>query len=396
MSQAANSGGNLLLAVFVARQVTPTEFGAWSIGYAAYMMALAVVRSLSCTPLLLGRHESPEALRKASSGAVGLALCLGLAMSVVVGALGWAAVDLRGALIPFALCMPLLLAQDVLRHFGFAGSRPSIPAALDVSWVALQCAAFVALTLVGANSMGIATVVWAISALPAVLWLSIRSHFVPRRDAIASFWRETRADGVKLLADSALASAVTQALPVLVAASAGLAAAGALRGGFTLMGGINVLVAGLTPIATLAARRQQDASGDVHRFLWSWSAVLFVVSVFNGALLLALPESLGRELLGSTWETASLLILPLALHSMLRGPFTGVPIALRASDRVGAALRLRVWTTLPSVVLPWTGALVFGLHGAVWGIVLSAVVANGMALRAVRRGRWSEIRGVAS
>jgi len=190
-----------------------------------------------------------------------------------------------------------------------------------------------------------------------------------------------------LLADAAIASATTQSLPVIVAATAGLAAAGSLRGALTLMGGINILVTGLTPVATMSARREHERTGSFCRFLWGWSAIVLVASSINGSMILAIPDSLGQHLLGSTWLAASALMLPLIFQSMILGPLTAIPVALRATDRVGQALRLRIWATVPALVFPWGGAIVFGLQGAVWGILASSVAGNAVYLAAQRSHR---------
>lgn len=382
LSQAANSGGNLLLAVAVARQVGAADFGAWSIGYAAYMVALAVTRALTCTPLLLTRASGDD-LRKISAGATSMGFALGMIGLLVLGAAGFALDDLRPALWAFTACLPVLLVQDVLRHTAFVAQRPRGAAVLDLSWLSLQMIGFIILEAAGASSVVAVTLVWGAAALPGVVYFLLRSL---RRFPAGGwqFWQSTRSDGVKLLADSALATASTQALPVVVAAASGLAAAGALRGGLTLLGAINILVAGLTPVATLAARRQFDATGRLGRFVVQWSLAIAAVAVLNGAVLVLLPDDAGRALLGATWGSAAVLIAPLVLHSLVRGPFTGVPIALRASHRVASALRLRVWTVVPTVVLPYGGAILFGAPGAAWGIFLSALVANGMALLALR------------
>lgn len=389
-SQGANSAGNMLLAVAVARGATTAEFGAWSVGYAGYMVALVSTRALAATPLLLLRADSPGVLIRWIRGAGGLALVIGCLVGPLLVAPGLVFAKLLPSLLAFAVCLPALLFQDVMRHGAFAASRSRDAAALDLAWLATQGAAFVWLVVAGATSAPVVTLAWGTSCLPAVAVLVLRRRLHPSFGLLAGFWARARPDGVKLLADNALATLATQALPVVVAASVGLAAAGALRGALTLMGAVNIVVAGLTPIATLAARRRFDASGRIVGFVLQWSSALFVVGLVNGAVLWIMPDPMGRQVLGATWATASGIILPLVLHSLMRGPFTGIPIALQASDRVSRALTLRMWTTVPTVLLPWGGALWFGLSGAVWGIALSAVVANVLALHAVRAGKGGD------
>jgi O-antigen/teichoic acid export membrane protein len=285
-----------------------------------------------------------------------------------------------------ALCLPVLLGQDCLRYHAFAREAPRDAAVMDASWLVCQIVLFALFELLatGTSSSGI-TLAWAGALLPGALWISVRERLWPALRRARSFWRAVKHDALRLLADSAIATIATQALPVVVAAAAGLAAAGALRGGLTMMGVINIVVAGLTPVATMSVRREHDRTGRVTRFLWEWNATVLLISALNGVLIWALPENWGRAALGGTWVGASLLLLPLVMQSMIRGPITGVPVALRATDRVGEALRLRIWTTIPALVFPWGGALVNGASGAAWGIFISAVVGNVICVSWLRR-----------
>lgn len=385
LSQAANSGGNMVLTVFVARHSSQTSYGAWALGYAAFMMALAMARSLASTPMLLGRYTAPDQLRRAASAAVCLSLGAGVLAGGTILAFGAVTPRVFEAGLAFAVLMPALLAQDALRYVCFTRESPGDAALMDASWLVIEVGLFVLLEASHHTGSSAVTVAWGLALAPGAVWVMFRRQVAPRLSAVPEFWRNARSDAMKLLADAGIASATTQALPVLVATGAGLEAAGALRGGLTLMGGINIIVAGLTPVATLAARREHDRTGRVVRFMWEWSVVILVISSVNGAMILALPDHVGRQILGATWPAAVALTVPLVLQSMIRGPLTGAPLALRASARVGLALRLRMWTTVPAFVFPWGGALGWGVMGAVWGILVSAVAGNLICLWTLRR-----------
>lgn len=384
LSQGANSGGNLILMVFVARHATQSDYGAWALGYAAYMVAIAVARALASTPLLLGRHESAEKFRYAAGACLVLAMSVGLVGSAVLLLLAGVSDGVLSVAFPVAIGLPLLLGQDALRYVAFAGSRPADAALLDLSWLLIQIPLFVGLEWMNWSDPALITAAWVVALLPGGLWIMHRRRSWPLLRAVPTFWRTVRSDGLKLLADSVIASAATLALPLVVAITAGLAAAGALRGALTLMGVINILVLGLTPVATMSARIEYDHSGRVRAFVWRWSSLILAVSAVNGVLVLTLPDAWGREILGSSWLAASALLVPMVLQSLISGPATGVPIALRATARVKEALRLRLWTTVPAVVFPWGGAIAYGVEGAAWGIVVAAAASNLICLTTLK------------
>lgn len=380
LSQLSNSAGNVLLTVVIARNALPAEYGAWAIAYAGYMISLAAARSVACTPLLIRSHPSQTELRRHACGAIGVAAMTGITASLILLSLGGLSQTIFHEVWPFALVLPILLAQDAARFYCFASSRPQFAAMMDLSWLVLQVALFLYLELQGPNTSSAITIAWGLTSTAGLWWTVYRNRLLPRPRAIVYFWVCTRRDAAKLLADSAISSAVTQALPVIVGMTAGLAAAGALRGGLTLMGPINILVAGLTPMATIAARREHQRRQSTGSFLAVWSALIFLASTAYGATLWLLPSHIGEQLLGATWIAASALLAPLILQAVIRGPLTGVPIALRATRRVGIALQFRLMTVVPSILFPWGGALLFGLSGAVWGILLSAVANNLLSL----------------
>lgn len=383
-SQLANSLGNVMLTFVVARHASQAGYGAWALGYAAFMMAIAVARAVAGTPLLLHRHASDDEIRAQGGGSVGIATIVGVVGSLALLGAALLATSARSGLWPFALVLPILLAQDAVRYVAFTRQRPTHAALMDSSWLLLQACAFVLLELTQQADATSITIAWGLCAAPSLLWQVVRGRLHIRPSAVVIFWQSARANALKLLADAAVATGVAQALPVVVAVAAGLAAAGALRGGLTLIGLVNILVAGLTPMATLAARHEHDTMGSTRRFLIRWTMLLGLASLAFGGLIFLIPDHLGRQLLGVSWLAASALLLPLVLQSMVRGPYTGVPIALRATDRVGDALRLRLWTTIPSLAFPWGGALIAGANGAAWGIFASAVAANALSIRMTR------------
>ena len=85
---------------------------------------------------------------------------------------------------------------------------------------------------------------------------------------------------------------------------------------------------------------------------------------------------------------AEAVLLPLVIQSVLRGPFTGVPIILKAGLDLDLVVRLRLWTCVPALAFPALGAFLGGAVGAAWGLVASAVIIDAICV-AVLRARKS-------
>ena len=189
-----------------------------------------------------------------------------------------------------------------------------------------------------------------------------------------------------LFADAILVTLSTNALPLVVASVSGLAAAGALRAAQTLMGGIGLVTAGLTPTMTVESVRSLDSGGDAYALLWRWCLIIGAAAGAYGVLVLLLPDSSAQELLGVNWWDAQPLLLALVIQAVLRGPLTGVPILLRAWNDLNAALWLRVQTCVPALVgTPAIGCWQWGAEGAAWGIAVAALVIDAECLLTLRK-----------
>ena len=81
--QALSSLTNFAVGVFVARELGPAEFGAFSLAFATYLFALNASRGLATDPLSVRFSDVPAASwREAASAATGTAVLVG----VVLGA----------------------------------------------------------------------------------------------------------------------------------------------------------------------------------------------------------------------------------------------------------------------------------------------------------------------
>ncbi len=387
LSQGANSVGNVVLTLFVAQSASQVGYGAWSVGYTVYLVALTMLRSLAGTPLLLTATAEGMETRNRASGALGLSVAGGVLVMILSVPFAIGQSDLRAPLLVFGLTSAVVLAQDTLRFVFLSQGRPSLAVVLDVAWLVLQVAAFLGLRATGRDTPTTLTLCWVLAAGLPALAVAVRQRLIPTWSSTRRFVLDTRHLSARLVVDTGLAAASTQTLPLFVTITGGLAATGALRGGLTLFGGINIVISGLVPVATLEARKRATRGVSATRFVVSWSVAVAALSAVYGLAILSIPEELGRHLLGATWVSAEALVVPLIIQSLLRGPYTGVPVVLRADHAMKSLVKLRLLTTVPTVVIPVAGAAWAGAPGAGWGLVASAVLVNAQSFQALRRHR---------
>jgi len=385
ISQGLNSVGNVALAVMVARQSSVTEFGAWSTAYIGYLLAISVVRALASTPQLLNTDEKAD--RDVDiQGSLSLAAGIALASSLAMGLIALLAPALRTASLAFACVIPFALLQDSYRYV-FFGRREAFSAArVDFVWTGSQAVGFSLLVLLPAGVLA-PTLIWGAGAAIAAAWGAIATGALPSARAAIRFARMNRWAGWNLLADAGLLAVSTNAVFLVLIATDGLASVGALRAGMTLMGGLTLLVLGLTPVVTVEGIRALRSGRSETYIVATWTLTLTVLGAVYGLPLLILPDPWGTALLGETWKLASPLLLALVLQGVIRGPFTGAQIALRAQYALNSALRLRAWTSVPNIICPVFGGLVAGASGAAWGIFAGAMAANLVSLTFILRRR---------
>jgi O-antigen/teichoic acid export membrane protein len=388
-SQVINSGGNLVLAILVARSTDAHGFGAWSLCFVGYAILIGAVRAALFTPMLLQasaqrRDSVVSGTHVSAVGAIGLAILpFGVAGSLL------APYDMHGTIMALSLLTPALLIQDALRFTAFARGRAGNAVTLDAIWLLAQVSMTVVLVEISPQpSAAMLTGAWgigaAVSGVSGLVQLKVRPAV---RDAV-TFFSRSRAAFSLLLGEYGVTTGISQSVPFLVTWAAGLQAVAGLRGGQIMFGPVNVIVQGLMPTATLRASSRAAGLKPSFAFVLAWSAAVSGVSIATGGTLLVVPQSWGVTVLGDTWGVASPTFFALAIYSALRGPITGVQILLRARRRF---LRLVLITALvdsPLLVLPFMGATESGAVGAAWGLAAAAGLGAAAALLAL----WFTIR----
>jgi glycosyltransferase involved in cell wall biosynthesis/O-antigen/teichoic acid export membrane protein len=380
--QAVSSLENFLLGVFVARTLGAASLGALGIALLIYAMVVNVSRGMSSDPLMVRFTGSPdERWRQAVGPAVGAAFCVGLAFApaclLVGGALlASGGTELGQAFVVLGLVLPGLTVQDCWRYVFFSVGRGSQAFANDLVWTALLVIAF----LVG-EPLGLGGIEWAMACFGGTAYLAagygaLQARVMPHPRHARRWVRSQRDLTTKFVYTNLTAGVGGQVRPFIVAVIAGLAAAGAIRGGQMLVGPALALLMGIAQVAVPEAVR---ALAVGRRAFWKLCVVisgsLGVLSATWGlAIMLILPLGLGTTLLGDVWGATQPLMLPIVIGATAGCLQIGPSAGLRALERADLTLRVQALATVLSIGSCTVGALAWGASGAVWGTAVASAV----------------------
>jgi len=375
--QAFSSLTNFALGVAVARLVSASDFGAYAIAFATYLVALNVTRQLAAQPLgIRYSHVEPPEWRRVTGAAVGLVLVLAVAMGVLCVLVGAAVGGALGdGLLAMGVTLPGLLAQDAWRLAFFAAGRGAAALANDVVWALILIPAIATLKLTGTATLFSIIVTWGLSASAAALVGGAQSRVWPAPRQAGRWLRQNRDIGFRYLASELTSMGATQIVLYVVGAIAGLAAAGSLRAAQLLMGPVNILSQGVYVASVPEAARLFRTS----RRRFGQACVLVSIGITGGALatvaaILVAPDVIGPLFLGDSWGGAAIVFGPVAVMFLFRGAAIGGRIGLLSMGAAPRMLRLSVLDAVLSIVAGVIGTLAWGVVGAATGLAIVAAV----------------------
>lgn len=381
LDQAASSLTNIAVLVIAARVSTVHGFATFSMVYLTFTVLLglnmayvgqAVVLTRDDTPLTRAACRSSVSFTALAATAVGALLAaVGAVTAAATG--GWAGPG--GAFLALGLVLPLVLVQDGLRYAFSTLRRPGLALAADS--LRLVCVVPALLFQPWHTAPGLLVAVWGVSAVPALL-LGLRllwPHVRGTRADLRPYVRRGHL-GQRFVVEFAVGNASSQLAVLGLGLFAAPLAVGALRGATTLFGPLNVLFNSVNAfgpplLGRLRGRRATTRAAAV------LGLVLCAVGLAWGLVLYALPDDVGRQLLGATWQSASALLPASGAQYAVMGLGTCALVTLRVLSPRGT-LSVQVVFSLLSVVLMLGGYLLSGSAlGAAWGL------AAGSALKAV-------------
>jgi O-antigen/teichoic acid export membrane protein len=372
--QGLSSLSNFVLGLVVAAHVPLADYGRFAVVYSFYGITLGVCRALCSEPLMV-RFSSQDGSRQRSHGgkALGAAVAFGAAFGavcVVVSAVAGGTLGSTG--LALGIGLPFLFLQDGYRFLGFVLSRPHEAVLADSVWNA----GFVAL-LVWVPGLASATTpapflaAWVVAATASMLVAGVRMATAPRLGQGWSWFQAHPDLGPRFAAEFLVNSAGTHVIIYAATVLAGFEVAGALRGGYVLMGPLWIVAAGMTAAAVPEGVRLWAAAPQ--RFRWAilaLTAALIAVAVVWGLVTIHLPDNLGRALLGDAWPRVQPLMTGLTVFGAGFVATTGLVAGLRVLGEARRSFIATVPTGLLVIVGGSVGVAVAGEQGAVIGTIL--------------------------
>lgn len=390
--QVLSSASNFLVVVAVARVTGVDGFGAFTLAFLAYQLALGVLRA-GAGDVLLIRSTEPDASHEADARqALGFVLAAALAAAALTGLGGaLAGGPMRAPLLAIAVALVPSLLQDCYRYVFFASSRPYGAVAIDSAWLAAQLAGF-ALAATGAlpESTAAIVLIWGAGATLSCACGTLLSGVLPALDALA--WvRAARHRIGGLMADFMLLTGIVYLGFALLPLVGSLATVAALRGAQFLFNPLLSFLASVRVVALpVLARHLRDGASSYRGTALRISAALSGLTIAYSAAALVLPDSIGTAILGDTWGSVTPILVPTAIGVLAGTVSYPAMEALRALGGAQRLLLTRGVTATTTVGAMLAGTAAAGAGGGAYGAAaarLGATLVWQLSLRAALTDR---------
>lgn len=369
--QVISSASNLLVLIWVAHALSPADFGRFSLVFFVYMFTQGgLVRSLISTTVLVHPEDADSRAREVLGASVLLSLAAG-ALCVLVGlVLAVTGSSLGPPVLLVAVLLPLLCVQDVGRYLAIAEAKPGRAVVLDSLWLVLLVAAFVVVDLAYGATLMVLVAAWGVTGAVAGLWVFVQ-HGIPRRAELGLQWLRQRWHfSWRSLVASSSSAAVALVGSSLMAIVSGPVAVAAVRAALLLeRPSTTVQTAVATSAATDIAREGSD-NAALMRHQRRTMAASIAVAVVNMAVLLLIPDTVGKLVLGQVWGIVEPLLLVVGFHVAALAAQSGVRAALMGRRQIQSVMVVDILGTVLSIVGLVVGAALADAEGAMWGGVV--------------------------
>lgn len=376
--QVLSSTSNFAVGVLVGRLAGPADFGSYMLAFTVWLFVLGAHRALVTEPMIITDREHQDDgdwLRRGIVSEIQLAL---VASVVVAGlatvALAAGAGNIAGALYTLTALLVPLLVQDFWRAMSYQRTMPGRALVNDLVFAAVQAVAFVVVIALGFRSAPWLLAAWGVGAAAgAVLgWFqfALRPHLSPG-SVLPGLWPMSR----WLLADFSTTFAADQAYLIVAATVLGTARYGGLKAALSLMGPATVIMVsggnlGLPAMAR--AWRERGREGLTHLTHRVTLAVCGSLAVFTLGVFV-LGDWMLRVLYGTEFAEFGGLARIAALQFLLATTAFGAGIALKVAKQTRVLLLPRIGVAVGSIGVVIVFERLFGLAGAAWAGVVTAM-----------------------
>lgn len=375
--QAVSSLTNFAVGIVVARSLGAVDFGIFSLAWVTYGVVLNVSRGLATDPLVVRfSGVAPAAWRAAVAGASGTALLVGLVGGGVCAVAGAGIGGTFGAaLVALGMVLPALILQDSWRYAFFAAGQGRRALGNDAVWAAVLVPAMI---VAAASHGGVFAFVlaWGLSGAVAAAWGCVQARLLPAPARARAWLRAHRDLGPRYLVENLSISGSSQIRMYGLGAIAGVADVGFVRGAELLLGPFLAVLMGVGLAAVPeAARLVRHSPQRLLRFCaLLGGAQALAALAWGSTLLLLMPPGVGEYLLGSTWPSASALILPATFSVMFASVSTAAAAGVRALGAARRSVRAQLAASAAYVVGGLAGAAAGGALGSSWGVAAATVL----------------------
>ena len=308
VDQVLSSASNALM-VFVLAQVSSAgQFGIIGLLITVLGVCMGFDRGALGTPLLLTSNLTNRQIVAESNYA--------LTWSLYTGAVGGFLILPLGAVfhhprigLAFAVALPVVLAQDVLRLTAIALGRPSLAVVADALWAAPMLGIFVANLFGVRESAEFSIYLWGFSGLVSAGILAFRLRIAPHHSRILDWWRTDWPARLRFGGVGRHRPNRWRLWDAYSGDNCRKRCRGGIRGAFTLFGPIATLLSALPMVFVPHAVRTGNSVGDQWRLVSRTSVATSVLTVVATGCLMAVPARLGAAILGASWP-ATLSVLP--------------------------------------------------------------------------------------
>lgn len=376
--QVFSSLTNVMMNILIIRNSESRQFGAFALVFSVYVFALGVTRALAAEPLSIRHSQASTSSdwRRATNAALGMTAVVGCLIGLGCMALAPFLPDVLGQQIFFiGILMPPLVVQDSLRYALFAQGHPRKAFMLDVGWavVLFSVFAFIMASDAGEGAQPY-VVAWALSSVPATIYLLVKEDVYPRVGRARSWFAENRDLGLPYIGEFFATGGSIQLSIYSLGIFGGVSVVGVIRAVQVLLGPVRVLQMSVRMLVIPEAARALSRSGaHFNNVIRGAIGGLVLATAVYGALLMLLPDGLGHSLLGNLWLSGRGILFPLVVQSVAGAVMMGAIVGLRALAAARLSLRARLIAAPLPIIGGTIGVVVGGLTGAAWGLALAGI-----------------------
>jgi hypothetical protein len=391
VDQVLSSASNALM-VFVLAQVSSAgQFGIIGLLITMVGVCTGFDRGALGTPLLLTSNLKNRQIVAESDYA--------LTWSLYTGGVGGFLILTVGAVchhpwigLAFAVALPVVLAQDVLRLTAIALGRPGLAVAADALWAAPMLGIFVANLFGARESAEFSIYLWAFSGLVSAGILAFRLRGAPHHSRILDWWRADWPARLRFGSVYAVGQIGFVFVTLAAVTTAGSVAAAGIRGAATLFGPIATLLMAVPMVFVPHAVRTGNSVGEQWRLVSRTSLATSVLTVVATGCLMAAPARLGAAILGASWPETLSVVPYIGVNAAAMCWAVGVSTVFQSRGESRAVFALNMLLVGLQSATSFVAGLIFGSAIAI-AISLacsSSVVAVAGALwvqHSIRAGR---------